>query len=80
MAEALDNLGKDPGKVKMADGKNADEEVKRDGENKEEDKTHGNREEEEVEEEEEEDGERMEKEREQELTGRQDGGFFVTIC
>ena len=58
----MDNLGKDPGKVNgMMDGKNEED-----------DKTDGNREEEE-----EEDGERMEKEREQELTGRQDGWFFV---
>ena len=70
MAEALDNLGKDPGKVKMREGENAEEEDKRDGKNNEEDKTDGN-----MEGEEEEDGERMEKEREQELTGRQDGWF-----
>jgi len=72
MAEALDNLGKDPGKVKMREGENAEEEDKRDGKNNEEDKTDEN-----MDGEEEEDGERMEKEREQELTGRQDGWFVV---
>ena len=47
MAEALNNLGKDPGKVKMRDGKNADEEEKRAGEDNEEEKQDGKMEEDE---------------------------------
>ena len=71
----MDNLGKDPGKVKMRDGKNADEEETRDGENNEEEKQDGKMEEEEDDDEE----SKVEKEREQELTGRQDGWFFLSL-
>ena len=69
----MDNLGKDPGKVKIRDGENAEEEDKTDRKNIYEDKQDVK-----MEEDKEDDGEtKVEKEREQELTGRQDGWFFV---